>query len=66
MDKPVSQATYRAVGVRHGKERITLADGLTLERAEYVQRVLFDPVAFREIVVEVEGNPPEVPALWRP
>ena len=46
------QATYRVVGVRHGGERIKLADRLTLDRAEYVQRVLADLVAFHELVIE--------------
>jgi hypothetical protein len=59
------QATYRVVGVRHGGERTKLADGLTLDRAEYVQRVLADLVAFQQLVIEADGDPPDAPALWR-
>jgi hypothetical protein len=55
------QATYRVVGVRHGGERITLAYRLTLDSAEYVQRVLSDLIAFQEMLVEEDGEPEAPP-----
>jgi hypothetical protein len=61
----IPTTTYRVVGVRHGGERIKLADGLTLDRAEYVYRVLSDLVAFRELVMEPDGDPSDATVPWR-
>jgi hypothetical protein len=47
--------TYSVVGVRPDGTRHILCIGLTWDRAAYVQRALGGVIAFREILVELEG-----------
>jgi hypothetical protein len=58
-------ATRRVIGVRQDGTRVMLADGLTQERAEFVRRTLSDLIAFRELLVEHDGQSPATFPLWR-
>jgi len=48
--------TFRVVGVRLDGTRALLLEGLTRERADYVQEKLSGLAAFRELLVEKDSG----------